>query len=144
MLSDQYLDKEENGKIQDVIFRWLTTDDIILNPIDADDPEVSYIPIYVARRNTELSVLVWSCAFFLVKTSAGVCNLILIINVVFPIIWKHFSILSVRVLSVVTGHCKLGAHVSAFWGRKTRPVRLFSYRFLTTTICPTQRSGRSV
>jgi len=47
MLSDQYLDKEENAKIQDVIFHWLTTDDIQLNNIDAEDPEISdyhYIP----------------------------------------------------------------------------------------------------
>lgn len=39
MFSDQYLDKEENSKIQEVVFRWLTTDDITLNPIDAEDPE---------------------------------------------------------------------------------------------------------
>ncbi|XP_077991220.1 intraflagellar transport protein 52 homolog [Glandiceps talaboti] len=41
MLSDQYIDKEENAKIQDVIFQWLTTDDIVLNAIDAEDPEIS-------------------------------------------------------------------------------------------------------
>ena len=40
MFSDQYLDKEENGKLQDVLFRWLTSDEIPLNPIDAEDPEV--------------------------------------------------------------------------------------------------------
>ncbi len=40
MFSDQYLDKEENSKVQDVMFRLLTTDEISLNPIDADDPEV--------------------------------------------------------------------------------------------------------
>ncbi len=39
MFSDQYLDKEENNKLQEVIFRWLTSDDISLNPIDAEDPE---------------------------------------------------------------------------------------------------------
>ncbi|KAL9981305.1 hypothetical protein ACROYT_G009992 [Oculina patagonica] len=47
MFSDQYLDKEENAKVQDVIFQWLTTNDIQLNNIDAEDPEVSdyhYIP----------------------------------------------------------------------------------------------------
>ncbi len=40
LFSDQYLDKEENSKLQEVIFRWLTSDDISLNPIDAEDPEV--------------------------------------------------------------------------------------------------------
>lgn len=42
LFSDQYLDKEENGKLQDVVFQWLTSDDIPLNPIDAEDPEVGH------------------------------------------------------------------------------------------------------
>lgn len=42
IFSDQYLDKEENAKLQEVVFRWLTTDDISLNSIDADDPEVCW------------------------------------------------------------------------------------------------------
>ena len=42
MFHDHYIDKEENSKLQDVIFRWLTSDDITLNAIDAEDPEVSY------------------------------------------------------------------------------------------------------
>lgn len=37
---DQYIDKEENNKLQEVIFRWLTSDDITLNTIDGEDPEV--------------------------------------------------------------------------------------------------------
>ncbi|KAK7827762.1 hypothetical protein U0070_019586, partial [Myodes glareolus] len=41
MFSDQYLDKEENNKIMDVVFQWLTTGDIHLNQIDAEDPEIS-------------------------------------------------------------------------------------------------------
>ncbi|XP_069740257.1 intraflagellar transport protein 52 homolog isoform X4 [Narcine bancroftii] len=41
MFSDQYLDKEENGKIMDVVFQWLTTNEIQLNQIDAEDPEIS-------------------------------------------------------------------------------------------------------
>ncbi|XP_058229253.1 intraflagellar transport protein 52 homolog isoform X2 [Hemibagrus wyckioides] len=41
MFSDQYLDKEENSKIIDVVFQWLTTDNIHLNQIDADDPEIT-------------------------------------------------------------------------------------------------------
>ena len=40
MFSDQYLDKEENAKIMDVVFQWLTTDKVVLNAIDAEDPEV--------------------------------------------------------------------------------------------------------
>ncbi|XP_007936655.2 intraflagellar transport protein 52 homolog [Orycteropus afer afer] len=41
MFSDQYFDKEENSKIMDVVFQWLTTADIHLNQIDAEDPEIS-------------------------------------------------------------------------------------------------------
>lgn len=41
MFSDQYLDKEENGKILDVLIQYLTTDEIKLNAIDAEDPEIS-------------------------------------------------------------------------------------------------------
>nr|CAB3255400.1 intraflagellar transport protein 52 homolog [Phallusia mammillata] len=41
MFHDQYLDKEENAKVMDVVMRWLTTDDIELNTIDAEDPEIS-------------------------------------------------------------------------------------------------------
>ncbi|KAM6981472.1 intraflagellar transport protein 52 homolog [Aplochiton taeniatus] len=41
MFSDQYLDKEENSKIMDVVFQWLMTDNIQLNQIDADDPEIT-------------------------------------------------------------------------------------------------------
>lgn len=41
IFSDQYIDKEENSKIQDVLIKWLATDDIILNTIDADDPEIN-------------------------------------------------------------------------------------------------------
>ncbi|XP_053105532.1 intraflagellar transport protein 52 homolog isoform X1 [Hemicordylus capensis] len=41
MFSDQYLEKEENSKIMDVLFQWLTTSDIHLNQIDAEDPEIS-------------------------------------------------------------------------------------------------------
>ncbi|XP_064624329.1 intraflagellar transport protein 52 homolog isoform X2 [Lineus longissimus] len=40
MFSDQYIDKEENSKIMDVIFNFLTTNDIKLNVIDAEDPEI--------------------------------------------------------------------------------------------------------
>ena len=43
LFHDQYIDKEENGKLQDVIFRWLTTNEISLNSIDADDPEVGQL-----------------------------------------------------------------------------------------------------
>lgn len=47
MFHDQYIDKEENSKVQDVIIKWLSTDDIKLNVIDSEDPEVNdyhYIP----------------------------------------------------------------------------------------------------
>ncbi|MCL4110819.1 UNVERIFIED_CONTAM: hypothetical protein GTU68_039932, partial [Idotea baltica] len=41
ILSDQYIDKEENSKIKDVIFSFLTAKDFKLNQIDAEDPEIS-------------------------------------------------------------------------------------------------------
>ncbi|KAA0190401.1 hypothetical protein HAZT_HAZT002082 [Hyalella azteca] len=41
MLTDHYIDKEENSKIRDVIFQYLITPDFKLDQIDADDPEVS-------------------------------------------------------------------------------------------------------
>uniref|UniRef100_F7GIS5 Intraflagellar transport 52 n=2 Tax=Callithrix jacchus TaxID=9483 RepID=F7GIS5_CALJA len=58
MFSDQYLDKEENSKIMDVVFQWLTTGDIHLNQIDAEDPEISdYVMLphtaTLSKRNRE-------------------------------------------------------------------------------------------
>ncbi|XP_013881049.1 intraflagellar transport protein 52 homolog [Austrofundulus limnaeus] len=41
MFSDQYINKEENGKIMDVVLRWLMTDSIQLNQIDAEDPDMT-------------------------------------------------------------------------------------------------------
>ncbi|XP_060600465.1 intraflagellar transport protein 52 homolog [Ruditapes philippinarum] len=38
---DQYIDKEENSKILDVLIRYMTTNEIKLNAIDAEDPEIS-------------------------------------------------------------------------------------------------------
>lgn len=41
MFSDQYIDKEENSKIMDVVLQWLMTDNIQLNQIDAENPEIT-------------------------------------------------------------------------------------------------------
>lgn len=41
MFSDQYIEKEENGKLFDVLIQMLTTDKIVLNSIDASEPEVA-------------------------------------------------------------------------------------------------------
>lgn len=41
MFCDQYIDKEENGKILDVLLQWFMTDSIQLNQIDAEDPEIT-------------------------------------------------------------------------------------------------------
>lgn len=41
MFTDGYVEKEENMKILEVLFKFLTTDDIELNQIDADDPDIS-------------------------------------------------------------------------------------------------------
>ena len=54
MFHDHYIDKEENSKLQDVIFRWLTSDDITLNAIDAEDPEVY---MYYTKYITEDFIL---------------------------------------------------------------------------------------
>lgn len=51
VFSDQYLDKEENSKLQEVIFRWLTSDEVSLNSIDADDPEVSIVNSLMKATN---------------------------------------------------------------------------------------------
>lgn len=40
VLSDQYIDKEDNDKLREVIFSFLTSDKLQLNALDADDPEV--------------------------------------------------------------------------------------------------------
>ncbi|KAJ3122027.1 Intraflagellar transport protein 52 [Physocladia obscura] len=47
MFSDTYIEKEENAKLFDVIIQLLTTDKIVLNPIDANEPDISdyhYLP----------------------------------------------------------------------------------------------------
>ncbi|XP_060925277.1 intraflagellar transport protein 52 homolog [Limanda limanda] len=41
MFSDQYIDKEENSKIMDVMLQWLMTDNFQLNQIDAEHPEIT-------------------------------------------------------------------------------------------------------
>lgn len=41
LLQDQYIDKEENFKVFDVLMQWLHNPDFKLNSIDAEDPEVS-------------------------------------------------------------------------------------------------------
>ncbi|XP_056293775.1 intraflagellar transport protein 52 homolog [Pseudoliparis swirei] len=41
MFSDQYIDKEENSKILDVVLQWLMADNIQLNQIDAEDPDIT-------------------------------------------------------------------------------------------------------
>ncbi|ORZ35362.1 hypothetical protein BCR44DRAFT_1414734 [Catenaria anguillulae PL171] len=47
MLSDQYLDKEDNSRIVSVLIDWLTSDSVQLNNIDANEPELGdyhYLP----------------------------------------------------------------------------------------------------
>lgn len=43
IFSDKYIDKEDNDIVRDVLFRFLTSSDIKLNQIDADDPEVNSV-----------------------------------------------------------------------------------------------------
>jgi intraflagellar transport protein 52 len=41
LFSDQYIEKEENGKLFDVILHLLTQDSFILNQIDSNEPDVA-------------------------------------------------------------------------------------------------------
>ncbi|XP_038144960.1 intraflagellar transport protein 52 homolog [Cyprinodon tularosa] len=41
MFCDQYIDKEENSKIMDVMLQWLMSESIQLNQIDAENPEIA-------------------------------------------------------------------------------------------------------
>jgi len=55
MMSDTYIDKEDNSRVKDVILSFLTSDEVILNKIDAEDPEVSdYTMIPDTSRLSEL------------------------------------------------------------------------------------------
>lgn len=47
MFSDNYFEKEENSKVFDVVLQWMSTDNVKLNQIDAEDPGISdyhYLP----------------------------------------------------------------------------------------------------
>ncbi|KAJ3285777.1 Intraflagellar transport protein 52, partial [Borealophlyctis nickersoniae] len=47
MFSDAYIEKEENGKLFDILVEFCTSDKIVLNSIDANEPDVSdyhYLP----------------------------------------------------------------------------------------------------
>ena len=55
MMSDTYIDKEDNSRVKDVILSFLTSDEVSLNKIDAEDPEVSdYTMIPDTGRLSEL------------------------------------------------------------------------------------------
>ncbi|KAL7752326.1 hypothetical protein RI367_002372 [Sorochytrium milnesiophthora] len=59
IISDAYLEKEENSKIIDIIAQWLTSDRIQWNSTDANEPDVSdyhYLP-----DTTKLSQVLRSC-----------------------------------------------------------------------------------
>ena len=50
LLSDQYIEKEDNSRVKDVILSFLTSDEVRLNKIDAEDPEVRSRFIVVERE----------------------------------------------------------------------------------------------
>ncbi|KAI8929594.1 hypothetical protein BC831DRAFT_443325 [Entophlyctis helioformis] len=59
MFSDAYIEKEENGKLFDVLIQFLTSDKIVLNSIDANEPDISdyhYLP-----ETAKLSETLRSC-----------------------------------------------------------------------------------
>uniref|UniRef100_A0A1B6C3P4 Uncharacterized protein n=2 Tax=Clastoptera arizonana TaxID=38151 RepID=A0A1B6C3P4_9HEMI len=41
LLSDQYIDKEDNDRIREIIFSYLTSDSIELNELDSEDPDIA-------------------------------------------------------------------------------------------------------
>lgn len=54
IFSDQYLDKEENGALLDVVLSYLTKEEFQLNHIDAEDPEIAeYVPIPHTKKLAE-------------------------------------------------------------------------------------------
>jgi intraflagellar transport protein 52 len=42
VFADGYLDKEDNGKLKDIIFNFLCTDNVDISHMDADDIEVLF------------------------------------------------------------------------------------------------------
>ncbi|KAI8801523.1 hypothetical protein BJ742DRAFT_863908 [Cladochytrium replicatum] len=60
IFSDQYIDKEENAKLFDVLMEFLTSDKIVLNNIDANEPDISdyhYLPDTAKLSDTLRSCL---------------------------------------------------------------------------------------
>ncbi|KAJ3150366.1 Intraflagellar transport protein 52 [Geranomyces variabilis] len=60
MFSDSYLEKEENAKLLDVLLQFCTSDKIVLNSIDASEPDISdyhYLPSTAALSSTLRSCL---------------------------------------------------------------------------------------
>ncbi len=62
IFNDTYVEKEENSKILDVIINFLTTDEVSLNQIDAEDPEVK--KKHICCKLEHLPVLVGASGMF--------------------------------------------------------------------------------
>ncbi|TPX60757.1 hypothetical protein SpCBS45565_g07433 [Spizellomyces sp. 'palustris'] len=59
MFCDTYIEKEENGKLLDVLIQFCTTDKIILNSIDANEPDIS--DYYYLPETAQISETLRSC-----------------------------------------------------------------------------------
>jgi len=65
LLTDKYINWEENDKIREILFDFLITNNITLNEIDANDPEVRiellYLKLYLTLTlsNSRLAILVF-------------------------------------------------------------------------------------
>ena len=68
MFSDHYLYKEQNWAVFDVLLRWLISDEVGLNTIDADDPEVCTVYVCVC-----MCVCVCVCVCVCARVCACVC-----------------------------------------------------------------------
>jgi hypothetical protein len=68
VFSDKYLSSECNDRLSEVIFDFLTTDDIALNTLDAEDPEVTIL------SNTFVFPLIVCAVFLLCVSVTRLCH----------------------------------------------------------------------
>ncbi|KAE8750265.1 hypothetical protein FOCC_FOCC003073 [Frankliniella occidentalis] len=111
--ADPYLEKEDNDKLRDAIFRFLTTDQVKLNAIDAEDPEIAdYTPV------PDISYLS-DCPRLCLQESA----------VDIPL--DYTSLIDTRLFSLHTGGVADAVRAYDTLGVKHEPLRLITPQFET-------------
>ncbi|KAJ3151652.1 Intraflagellar transport protein 52 [Geranomyces michiganensis] len=99
MFSDSYLEKEENAKLLDVLVQFCTSDKIVLNSIDASEPDISdyhYLPSTAALSSTLRSCLQESEELPKDFTSMFDMNLFCFDTTLIPAAVKAYAELGVR------------------------------------------------